>query len=161
MLRSVRTSANLVLALEPTILEMRESVTGDPSGIFRPVSTAWHTTKIFLREYHDCPVEINRDVGQLPANLCDRNNGVATSSVESRGGIRVLLSRDFYLTGHGTAGPEESVVSFSGELQRSDVGDQGRRFCDVNAGRFIISQSLSLSFLNAPRDEFVFVESTR
>lgn len=122
MLRSVRTPAKRVLALEPTILEMRESVTGNPSGICRPVSTAWHTTEIFFREYLDCPVEIGRDIGQLPANLSNGNDGVVTFSIENHEGVRVPLGGDLYLLGHGPTGQEESVVAFSRELQRNDVG---------------------------------------
>ena len=140
---------------------MCESVTGDPSGIFRPISTAWQTTEIFFREYLDCPVEIDRDVGQLPVNLGDRNDGVVTSSIKCREGIRVLLGRVLYLRRHESAGPEESVVTFCGELQRNDVGDQRRIFRDVNAGGLAVSRGLGLGLLGAPRGEFIFVESTR
>jgi len=161
VLRSVRASAKRILALESTILKMCESVTGDPCCIFRPISTAWQAAEIFFREYLDCPFEIDHDVGQLPANLGDRNDGVVTSSIECREGIRVFLGRFLYLRRHGSAGLEESVVAFSGELRRNDVGDQGRIFRDVNARGLATSRGLSLGLLGAPRGKLVFVESTR
>ena len=79
---------------------------------------------------------------------------MATSSIESHEGIRVPLGRDLYLSGYGAMGLEESAVAFSREIQRNDVDGTGRIFRDVRA------RSLSLSFLNAPRGEFTFVESS-
>jgi hypothetical protein len=161
MLRSVRASAKRVLALEPTVVEMCESVTGDPSVIFRPESAAWHATEILPSEYHNSPVEIDRDVRELPVNLCDGNDGVGAYSIESHEGIRVLLGRDLYLPGHRTAGLEEGAVDFFGEPERNDVGDEGRIFRDVNAGRLTARRSFGLSFPGASLGESFFVESTR
>ena len=160
MLRGVGTFAKRIPALEPTIVEMRESVTRHPSGIFRPVPTPWHAAEIFFLEYRYCPVEIDRDVGQPPTNLGDRNDGIAPSSVKSHEGIWVFVGRGLYLPGYGAVCLEEGVVVFSGVLQGNDMGDQRRMFHNVNAGNLVVSRGLSLSFLNTPRGEFVFVETT-
>lgn len=127
-LRDVGTFAKRVLALEPTIREMRESVARYPPGIFRPVSTPWYATEVVFREHRDDPVEINRDVGQLLTSLGDGDDWVTSSSVEGCEGMSVPTGRDLYFQRGGAANLEEGVVSFSRELQRNDVGDRRRMF---------------------------------
>jgi len=129
---------------------------GHPSGGFRPIPAPRHATETVFREYRDCPVEIDRDVGQLPASLGYRDDGVTPSSFENRKGIRVPARWDLYLPGHGTMYLEESIVSFSGKIQRNHVDNRRRILCDVNAGGLVISRGLGLSLLNAPQGELIF-----
>ena len=128
LLRNLGTFAKRVLALEPTIREMRESVTGHPSGIFRPVPTPWYATEVVLCEHRDYPVEVNCDIEQLPACLGDGDDGVTPPSLEDSEGMSVPIRRNLCFRGDRTAGLEEGVVAFSGEFQRDDVGDQYRMF---------------------------------
>jgi len=117
---------------------MREPVTGHAPGIFRPVPTAWYTTEILSREHHDYPIEIDRDVGQLPTSLGDGDDRVTPSSIENCKRMWVPVGRDLYFLGDGAAGPEENVVAFPGEPQGNDVGYRRRMFQDVNVGRLVV-----------------------
>ena len=136
---------------------MREPVAGHPPGIFRPVPTTWYAAEIVFRQRHDYSVEIDRDVGQLPTDLGDGDDGVTPSSIESREGMWVPVRKDLYFSGDRTADLEENVVAFLGELQRNDVGDGRWMSRDVNVGRFVVSRGLSLSILRAPQGRFTFV----